>query len=482
MSYPLPTIRRVAIIGGGPGGLVTAKQLKAEKVFDKITIFERKEQVGGTWVYSPEVNNNPPLPSIDALKVDPPLKKKDPFINLHSPIYPNLHTNLPTHVMQFRDFDFDEATPLFPTHKDVLNYLQQFTAKFELTSHIQLNTSVIHADYDTAKKEWTLTLQVNKKRKPQTEISSNNNINNDGEDNQPFIYTESYDALVVATGHYSIPYIPDFNGIEHLKQNNISWNHSRDYRHPDIFKNKTLLIIGSGSSALDIVRETSFYATKVYHSVRTDTKQSLQAHESDANNVKRVGLVQNISKDGKIQCISNNEQQLIKVDHIIFATGYLYSYPFFPFQKDNLIIEGQTVLHTHEYLFYINNPTLAFIGLPIRIVPFPLSQSQANVIAKVFNPERKDVTLPNLERMQTIYQQQYDNQHNGDNTNRQSFVMNTEREFSYVDRLSAWAEGKYDHDQILSYQSTSLITAPLSDEWKQQRKDSLLTRKEYLGY
>ncbi|CAO3616771.1 unnamed protein product [Cunninghamella echinulata] len=457
MSYPLPTIRRVAIIGGGPGGLVTAKQLKAEKVFDKITIFERKEQVGGTWVYSPEVNDNPPLPSIECSKSKSTIKKEKSIYNLHLPIYPNLHTNLPTHVMQFRDFDFDKATPLFPTHKDVLNYLQQFTANFDLTSHIQLNTT----------------------------ISSNNGIDNDDSDSQPFIYTESYDALVVATGHYSIPYIPAFDGIEHLKQNNILWNHSRDYRHPDIFKNKTVLIIGSGSSALDIVRETSFYAAKVYHSVRTDTKQSLQAHESDANNVKRVGLVQKILKDGQIQCVANNEQQLqqlIKVDHIIFATGYLYSYPFFPFQKDNLIIEGQTVLHTHEYLFYINNPTLAFIGLPIRIVPFPLSQSQANVIAKVFNPERKDVTLPSLEQMQNIYQQQYDNQHGGDNTNRQSFVMNTEKEFSYVDRLSAWAEGQYAHDQVLSYQSTSLITAPLSDEWKQQRKDSLLLRKEYLGY
>ncbi|CAO3608134.1 unnamed protein product [Cunninghamella blakesleeana] len=480
MSYTLPTIRRIAIIGGGPGGLVTAKQLKAEKVFDKITIFERKEQLGGTWVYSPEVNDNPPLPSTDALKVNPQ-SEQNPFNNLNSPIYPNLHTNLPTNVMQYRDFDFDSDAPLFPTHKHVLNYLNQFATKYELNSHIKLNTSVIHADYNELKKEWNLTLQVKKPSSTTTEKNKN--------ENDSLIYNETFDALIVATGHYSIPYVPDFDGIEHLKKNNVSWNHSRDYRHPDIFKNKNILIIGSGSSALDIVRETSFFATKVYHCVRSDTKQSLQAHESDNENVERIGLIHKILEDGQIQCIKKKdqeqqkeeeEQQLIKVDHIIFATGYLYSYPFLPFQKENLIKEGQTVLHTHEFMFYINNPTLAFIGLPIRIVPFPLSQSQANVIAKVFNPEREDVNLPSLEVMQSIYQQQYNDV---DDTDRKSFVLTTDKEFNYVDRLSAWAEGHYNPHHIPIYTSSDpSLTAPLSDEWKQQRKDSLTLRKEYLGY
>jgi cation diffusion facilitator CzcD-associated flavoprotein CzcO len=49
MSYILPTIRRVAVIGAGPGGLVAAKQLKEEGAFDKITVFERNDQIGGTW-------------------------------------------------------------------------------------------------------------------------------------------------------------------------------------------------------------------------------------------------------------------------------------------------------------------------------------------------------------------------------------------------------------------------------------------------
>lgn len=189
-------------------------------------------------VYSPEVNDNPPLPSIDALKVDSQLDQ-DPFSNLNSPIYPNLHTNLPTNVMQYRDFAFDSDTPLFPTHKHVLNYLKQFAAKFEIEPHIKLNTSVINADYDTIKKEWNLTLQV-KTTTENTNIVNdiNGHGNNNSNSNEPLIYNESFDALIVATGHYTIPYVPNFNGIEYLKKNKVSWNHSRDYRNPDIFKNK----------------------------------------------------------------------------------------------------------------------------------------------------------------------------------------------------------------------------------------------------
>lgn len=42
-------IRRVAIIGAGIGGLITAKSLRDEGTFDKIKVFERNARSGGTW-------------------------------------------------------------------------------------------------------------------------------------------------------------------------------------------------------------------------------------------------------------------------------------------------------------------------------------------------------------------------------------------------------------------------------------------------
>lgn len=42
-------IKRVAIIGGGPGGLAAARALRNEAHYDTITIYERNPHTGGTW-------------------------------------------------------------------------------------------------------------------------------------------------------------------------------------------------------------------------------------------------------------------------------------------------------------------------------------------------------------------------------------------------------------------------------------------------
>lgn len=43
------SIKRVAIIGGGPGGIAAARALRNEAAFETITIFERNDHTGGTW-------------------------------------------------------------------------------------------------------------------------------------------------------------------------------------------------------------------------------------------------------------------------------------------------------------------------------------------------------------------------------------------------------------------------------------------------
>jgi cation diffusion facilitator CzcD-associated flavoprotein CzcO len=43
------SIKRVAIIGGGAGGIAAARALRNEATFQTITIFERNEHNGGTW-------------------------------------------------------------------------------------------------------------------------------------------------------------------------------------------------------------------------------------------------------------------------------------------------------------------------------------------------------------------------------------------------------------------------------------------------
>lgn len=49
VSFIEKTIKRVAIIGGGPGGIAAARALRNEGTFETITIYERNDHTGGTW-------------------------------------------------------------------------------------------------------------------------------------------------------------------------------------------------------------------------------------------------------------------------------------------------------------------------------------------------------------------------------------------------------------------------------------------------
>jgi hypothetical protein len=221
---------------------------------------------------------------------------------------------------------------------------------------------------------------------------------------------------------------------------------------------QTLLVIGSGSSGSDIVRETSTVAKKVYQTIRTETEISRQAIAQNASNVEQLGPLASID-NRTIYC---GDRALNDVDTILFATGYLFSFPFLPFQS-TLIKTGQNVHHLNNYLFYNKNPTLSFIGLPMRVAPFSLMQSQAVVVARYLSGK---VIMLDYELT--------DPQDNG-------LMMTMEREIEYVEKLGAWAEGWTDKS-IDHWHSDDAVTGRLSEEWKETRKNMLALRKEYLDY
>jgi cation diffusion facilitator CzcD-associated flavoprotein CzcO len=48
-SAPLPKPKRVLIIGAGPSGLVTLRNLIERGDFDSVELVERRDDVGGVW-------------------------------------------------------------------------------------------------------------------------------------------------------------------------------------------------------------------------------------------------------------------------------------------------------------------------------------------------------------------------------------------------------------------------------------------------
>lgn len=153
-------------------------------------------------------------------------KDVDPSEVPESAIYANLNTNLPIDVMCLRDRPFKESTPVYPPHAAVLEYIQDFERDEKLTDYIRYNTSVIDAEYTD--NEWKVTTYDVKTQKS---------------------LTESYDALIVANGHYFKPFIPDISGLSHFidveqqKSNGVRIMHSRDYRRPEEFENQVCHLV-----------------------------------------------------------------------------------------------------------------------------------------------------------------------------------------------------------------------------------------------
>ena len=85
------------------------------------------------------------------------------------------------------------------------------------------------------------------------------------------------------------------------------------------------------------------------------------------------------------------------IDAIILCTGYAYSFPFLapidPAVKD----EGIRTLPLYQYIFHMQCPTLALLETPEMIVPFPLAECQAAVVARVWSGR---LDLPSLHKMQ----------------------------------------------------------------------------------
>lgn len=85
------------------------------------------------------------------------------------------------------------------------------------------------------------------------------------------------------------------------------------------------------------------------------------------------------------------------VDVILFATGYLFTLPFLPEELRLVTPRGERVTETFQHVFCQRDPTLCFLGLPTKVIPFPLAQSQAAWVAGVYAGR---VKLPAREEME----------------------------------------------------------------------------------
>ncbi|KAK6120557.1 hypothetical protein DH2020_045688 [Rehmannia glutinosa] len=225
---------KVAVIGAGVSGLATAAALKREG--HRVTVYEKSDQLGGTWVYDPRADSDP-------LGLDPNREI------VHGSLYHSLRTNIPRQLMGFWDYPFStrkNSDPrTFPGHEEVLVFLNEFAWEFGLNELIRFGSEVFRVErVDSENDGWV----VESRRNGLSSI-------------------EVFDAIVVCTGHHTQTRLADFP--EGFGKWTGKQMHSHNYRVPEPFQDKIVVVIGDGPSAKDISLEISEVAKEVHLSSRS---------------------------------------------------------------------------------------------------------------------------------------------------------------------------------------------------------------------
>ncbi|KAF7166777.1 hypothetical protein CNMCM5623_000284 [Aspergillus felis] len=414
-------VRRIAVIGAGPSGLSAVKYLLAEKCFDKIDIFEQRSSVGGVWNYTPGALKADLVTRVPQLNPDGPLEEpiwyrseetEEPRqLTFISPIYSTLDTNIPKELMAYCDKPFPADCQVLPNHSTVKKYLEEYAE--DVKDLVQFETQVLDVKQEEpTRKAWALTTRNLRTGAKQT---------------------GTYDAVVVASGHFDVPYLPNIKGIE-------QWNkkypgvvsHSKYFDSPEQFHDKKVIVVGSSASAVDIGAQINRVSKgKVLVSQRTESYLTPSASADKSYFPEIVEFLPPESHQRAVRFADGRVE--MDIDAIVFCTGYLYSFPFLSSLNQPVIGDGRRTLNTYQHLFYIYNPTLVFPVLPQRVIPFPLSENQAAVYARVWSGR---LTLPSIAEMKQWEESTVATQGDGTKFHLMHFPLDAD----YMNFLHDWAD------------------------------------------
>jgi len=192
---------RVAIIGGGWGGIIAAVKLR-QRGLTNFVVFEREAQPGGVW-----------------------------FSNT----FPGLGVDVPAHLYSFsfkRHYDWSRTHPM---RDEILDYTNEIIDEWGLRARIRLDTTVTRVRWDDGRHVHLLELA-------------------DGE-------VAEFDVVISAVGVFHTPRYPDWPGLEDFRGTAF---HTRYWDHAHDLSDETVAIVGTGATAVQTVPEVCVVAKKVY--------------------------------------------------------------------------------------------------------------------------------------------------------------------------------------------------------------------------
>merc|ERR1719325_477618 len=136
-----------------------------------------------------------------------------------------------------------ELYPLFRPERSSLITYKADGKKMDLRKHINFKTVVRMVTFNEETDKFSVVTENLTERNLTSKI-------------QP---TEEFDYVFVASGHYSVPYVPSYPGVDRFPGRVL---HSHDFRDACEFAGKRLLIVGASYSAEDIALQTIKYGAK----------------------------------------------------------------------------------------------------------------------------------------------------------------------------------------------------------------------------
>uniref|UniRef100_A0A667HNT3 Flavin-containing monooxygenase n=1 Tax=Lynx canadensis TaxID=61383 RepID=A0A667HNT3_LYNCA len=366
--------KRIAVIGAGVSGLGAIKICLEEGL--EPTCFEGTNDIGGLWRY--QVNSKE---------------------YIHPDYYKSATSNTSKEMTTYRDYPSPDRFPNYLHNSRIMEYLRMYAQHFDLTKHIRF---LVHS--------------VRKR----SDFSCTDVLVETTGKQESYVF----DGIMVCSGLHTEPILPlqNFPGINRFKG---QYTHSCEYRSPEKFQGKKIIVVGIGNSGADLAIELSHVASQVYLSTRRGTilnkfyptflinrwaenklnarfnhdvygllpKHRLLSHQATCgddlpNHIisGRVLIKSDVREFTETSAIfgDGTEEDL---DVVIFATGYTFSFPFL--ENNATVLDSQHSMFKFVFPPQLEKPTLAFIGIlqPVGAT-IPTSELQSRWAMRVFKGMR----------------------------------------------------------------------------------------------
>ena len=407
--------KRVCIIGAGPSGLAQLRAFQSAKAkgaeIPDIVCYEKQSDWGGLWNYSWRTGT-------------------DEYGNpCHASMYRYLWSNGPKEGLEFADYTFEEhfGKPIasYPPRSVLFDYIKGRVEKAGVRQWIRFETIV---------------RDVRTLPEGGFEVTARN----EAEDSET---RETFDHVVVASGHFSVPNVPEYPGFDTFNGRIL---HAHDFRDAREFIDKDILILGTSYSAEDIGSQCWKYGCR---SVTVAHRTAPMGYKWP-DNWQEVPRLERA--EGRTAYFAGGTSR--EIDAIILCTGYRHHFPFLP---DDLRLKTANVLASDDLykgVVWNRNPDIFYLGMQDQWYTFNMFDAQAWYVRDVIMGR---IEVPDLASREA------------DVKARKDAEAALEDDYACIDYQGAYTKELIDETDYPSFDIDASNRA--FHEWKKHKKKDIMT-------